>query len=127
MTETGTPIQELKKSPQYQYHAIFAVHDAAVISTRDYMSQFADFANRWHGHQVKVTYKWIRHESGALFFAVTGSRSVLSAFAAYLEHVGVADRTHVEHYGHRHSEFDRDVALLFHPVHGRHGRGSSRS
>lgn len=124
MTETATPIQELKKSPQHQYHAIFTVHPAAAISTRDFMSQFTDFANRWHGHPVKVVYTWIRHESGALFFTITGSRSVLSAFAAYLDHRGVV--FHVEHYAHRHSEFERDVSLLFHPVHGRHGRGSSR-
>jgi hypothetical protein len=126
MTKTAPPIQELKKSPQHRYHAIFAVHNAASISTRDFMGQFADYANRWHGHKVKVTYKWIRHENGTLIFAITGTRSVLKAFEAYLEHVGVADRARVEHYGHRHSEFERDVALLFHPVHGRHGRGASR-
>ena len=123
MDQTSNTVTRLNKAA-HSYHAIFAVHDATVISTRDFMSQFADYANRWHGHPVKVTYKWIRHESGALFFAITGSRSVLSAFAEYLQHRGVA--FHVEHYSHRHSEFERDVALLFHPVHGRHGRGGSR-
>jgi hypothetical protein len=49
---------------------------------------------------------------------------VLKAFECYLGHREVA--FHIEHYGHRHSEFERDVALLFHPVHGYHGRGSSR-
>lgn len=124
MDQTSNTVTRLNKAA-HSYHAIFAVHDAAVITTRDFMSQFADYANRWHGHQVKVTYKWIRHESGALFFAVTGSRSVLKAFEAYLDHRGVV--FHVEQYGHRHSEFERDVALLLHPIHGYHGRGSSRS
>lgn len=124
MTKTATPIQELKKSPQHQYHAIFTVHPASAISTRDFMSQFADYANRWHGHPVKVVYTWIRHESGALFYALTGTRSLLKAFESYLGHREVA--FHIEHYGHRHSEFERDVTLLFHPVHGYRGRGSSR-
>ena len=122
MDQTSNTVTRLNKAA-HSYHAIFVVHDAAVISTRDFMSQFADFANRWHGHQATVTYKWVRHRR-ALFYVLTGTRSVLKAFEAYLDHRGVA--FHVEQYGHRHSEFERDVALLFHPVHGRHGRGSSR-
>lgn len=124
MDQTSNTVTRLNKA-SHQYHAIFTVHPAAAISTRDFMSQFADYANRWHGRTVKVTYTWTRHESGALFYAITGTRSLLKAFDAYLDHRGVV--FHVEHYGHRHSEFERDVALLFHPVHGRHGRGSSRS
>lgn len=124
MDQTSNTVARLNKA-SHQYHAIFTVHPAAAISTRDFMSQFADYANRWHGRTVKVTYTWTRHESGALFYAITGTRSLLKAFESYLEHRAVA--FHVESYGHRHPEFERDVALLFHPVHGYHGRGSSRS
>lgn len=123
MDQKSNIATRLNKAP-HQYHAIFAVQDATVISTRDFMSQFSDFANRWHGHPVKVVYTWTRHANGALFYAITGTRSLLKAFDAYLDHRGVA--FHLEHYGHRRSEFERDVALLFHPVHGRHGRGGSR-
>lgn len=133
MDQTSNTATRLNKAG-HTYHAVFTVLSASVagvsgddISTRDFMSQFGDFANRWHGFKVGFEYKWIRHESGTLFYAVTGTRSVLKAFEAYLEYLGLAHRTHVEHYGHRHSEFERDVALLFHPVHGRYGRGGSRS
>ncbi|WNF55803.1 hypothetical protein [Pseudomonas sp. SG20052] len=131
MEKTVSPIQRLHKAG-HTYHAVFTVLSASVagvgddISTRDFMSQFGDFANRWHGFKVTFEYKWIRHESGTLFYAITGTRSVLKAFEAYLQHLGIAGRTHVEHYGRRHSEFEQDVALLFHPVHGRYGRGGRR-
>lgn len=68
-----------------------------------------------NGHALRVV---------RVFYAITGTRSLLKAFEAYLDHRGVV--FHVESYGHRHSEFERDVALLFHPVHGSFGRGSSR-
>lgn len=62
------------------------------------------------------------HQYHAIFTVhPAGTRSLLKAFESYLEHREVA--FHVEHYGYRYSEFERDVALLFHPVHGYHGRG----
>lgn len=132
MDQTSNTATRLNKAA-HTYHAIFTVLSASVagvsgddIPTRDFMSQFADFANRWHGFKVTFEYKWVRHESGTLFYAMTGARSVLKSFEAYLEYLGVAHRAHVEHYGRRHSEFEQDVALLFHPVHGHHGRGCNR-
>lgn len=80
MEKRATPKQELKKSPQ---------HRSITHMTNPKIRLFACAMGQWlskcHGFDVDYSYRWVKTQDGSIYFALSGSRSVQTVFADYLE------------------------------------------
>lgn len=145
MTNRVTEQTGLRKS-QTQYHQIYRIVSKSTTPNQDstalqfsvdiriLMHDFRRFVDRWHGFHVQYSYQWIRHADGAVIVALSGSRSVHAAFCNYVERRKSSLRFMSDSLDHgRHIpvgrsaiEFQKELDVLFDPIHGRYGRGGSR-
>ncbi|MFJ2684033.1 hypothetical protein ACIOYV_09850 [Pseudomonas sp. NPDC087342] len=145
MTASVTPIQTLQNGST-QYHQIYRIVSKSTtlnqdgtglqfsVDVRILMHDFRRFVDRWHGFHVQYSYQWIRHVDGAVFVALSGSRSVQAAFRSYVDRYKspLMLMSNNFDYGRRIpvgrsvTEFQKELNELFDPKHGRHGRGGSR-
>lgn len=121
MTKTATPFQELKKSPQH--HSITKMTGHPKI--RMFTCALGQWLRKYHGFDVEFNYRWVRHQDGSLYFALSGSRSVQDVFADYLINNNgdyFADAT-VTRYGRNTAAFKRAFSALLELKHGRGAYG----
>lgn len=120
MTESATP-KELKKSPQH--HSITKMTGHPKI--RMFTCALGQWLRKYHGFDVEFNYRWVRHQDGSLYFALSGSRSVQDVFADYLTNNNgdyFTDAT-VTRYGRNTAAFNRAFSALLELKHGRGAYG----
>lgn len=121
MRNRVTEQQELKKSPQH--HSLTKMTGHPKI--RMFTCAMGQWLRKFHGFDVDFSYRWVRHQDGSLYFALSGSRSVQAVFADYLDNNQgnyYTDAT-VTQYGRNKAAFNRAFAKLLELKHGRGAYG----
>lgn len=122
MTNSVTLKNGLKKS-QSQYHSITRMTGYPKI--RMFACAVKQYLRKYHGIEVEFSYRWVRHEDGSLYFALSGSRSVQDVFTGYLgnNQGDYYDDAIVKHYGRNTAAFNRAFDKLLELKHGRGAYG----
>lgn len=119
-----TPKDGLQKSQQY--HSITCMTGKPKI--RMFACAMKQHLSKYHGFDVDFSYRWVRHEDGSLYFALSGSRSVQAVFADYLVNNNgdyYTDAT-VTRYGRNTASFNRAFTKLLELKHGRGAYGETK-
>lgn len=124
MTETATPKQELKKSPQH--HTITRMTGHAKI--RMFACAMGQWLRKCHGFDVEYSYRWVKTQDGSIYFALSGSRSVQTVFADYLENNrgDYYNSATITQYGNNSVAFNRAFARLMELKHGLGAYGETK-
>lgn len=125
MEKLVTPKDGLQKSRQ-QYHSITRMTGYPKI--RMFTCAMGQWLRKYHGFDVDYSYRWVRHQDGSLYFALSGSRSVQDVFADYLANNNgdyFTDAT-VTQYGRNTAAFNRAFDKLLELKHGRGPYGETQ-
>lgn len=123
MEKLVTPKQELKKSPQH--HSITHMTSPKI---RLFACAMGQWLRKCHGFDIDYSYRWVKTQDGSIYFALSGSRSVQTVFADYLENNrgDYYDNATLTRYGNNSVAFNRAFARLMELKHGRGAYGETK-
>lgn len=123
MTGTAPPKQELKKSPQH--HSITHMTSPKI---RLFACAMGQWLRKCHGFDIDYSYRWVKTQDGSIYFALSGSRSVQTVFADYLNNNrgDYYNSATVTHYGNNSVAFNRAFARLMELKHGLGAYGETK-